>query len=200
MKDKKHYAYFIPENRVKGITDNWSECEKIVKGMPEARFKSFTSKKDAEEWLKAGADYRLRKEMEPGVYFDAGTGRGQGVEASVVDEKGNNLLPEILPKKKLNKFGKYFLEKGLTNNYGELLACKFALEIALKKKIKKIFGDSRLVINYWSKGFVKEENVSEETLELIDSVSALREEFEEKRGTMIYLPGKDNPADLGFHR
>lgn len=196
----KYYAYFVPENGKKGITDDWKECEKIVSGKKEAKFKSFTNKKDAEEWLEAGADYGLTKEMEPGVYFDAGTGRGNGVEASVVDEKGKNLLPQILPEDEMNEFGKFSLEGGRTNNYGELLACKFALEIALKNGAKKVFGDSRLVINYWSKGFVKEQNVSEDVLLLIDSVSALREEFEEKGGTVIHISGRDNPADLGFHK
>jgi viroplasmin and RNaseH domain-containing protein len=196
----KYYAFFVPRTGEKGIAADWKICEKAVSGEKEARFKSFTNRKDAEKWLESGADYGFKNDLEPGVYFDAGTGRGQGVEVSVTDEKGGNLLAEIVPKNKLNKFGKYFLEKGLTNNYGELLACKFALELALKKKIRKIFGDSRLVINYWSKGFVKEENVSFETLELIDSVSVLRNKFEEKKGAMIHISGKDNPADLGFHR
>ncbi len=196
----KYYAYFVPRTGAKGITDNWKDCEEIVKGEAGARFKGFAVKKDAEEWLENGADYESKKELEPGIYFDAGTGRGKGVEVSVVDEKGNNLLEGVLPEKELNKFGKYLLKNGETNNYGELLACKFALEIALKRKVKKVFGDSKLVINYWSKGIVKEENFSREFSDFIDEVMDLRRKFEKAGGAIIHISGKDNPADLGFHR
>lgn len=196
----KYYAYFIPRTGERGITNNWKDCEKIVKGETGARFKGFSEKKEAEDWLGKGASYDIKKELEPGIYFDAGTGRGKGVEVSVVDENSNNLLGNVLPKKELNEFGKHLLKGGETNNYGELLACKFALEIAVKKKVKKVFGDSKLVINYWSKGVVKEENFSREFFELIDSVMDLRKKFEKKGGAIIHLPGKDNPADLGFHR
>ncbi len=196
----KYYAYYIPSSDENGVADDWNECEKKVSGEPGARYRGFATRKEAEQWLKAGADYSFQKEFEPGIYFDAGTGRGKGVEVSVTDEKGENLLREVVPKKKLNKFGKYLIGEGLTNNYGELLALKFALELAAKKKTKKIFGDSRLVINYWSKGFVKMQNVSPETLELIDEVVDLREKFEKKKGAIIHVSGKDNPADLGFHR
>jgi ribonuclease HI len=196
---KKYYAYFVPEENLRGITDDWKECEKMVSGKSEAKYKSFNKKEDAEEWLKRGADYTFKKIQEPGIYFDAGTGRGEGVEVSVTDETGKNILAEIIPDK-LNKFGKYNLETGLTNNYGELLACKFALEIALKKEVKKVFGDSRLIINYWSKGFVKEENISRETSKLIDEAMFLRNKFEENGGAIIYISGAENPADLGFHK
>lgn len=196
----KYYSYFVPRTGESGIADNWEDCEKMVKGETGARFKGFAEKKEAQEWLKKGASYDSKKELEPGIYFDAGTGRGNGVEVSVVDETGANLLADVLAKKELNEFGKHLLKGGETNNYGELLACKFALEIALKKKAKKVFGDSKLVINYWSKGFVKEENFSREFFELIDSVMDLRKKFEKKGGAVIHLPGKDNPADLGFHR
>ncbi len=195
-----YYAYFVPRTRESGITNNWKDCEKIVKGETGARFKGFSEKKEGQEWLEKGASYDFKKELEPGIYFDAGTGRGKGVEVSVVDENGNNFLDDVFHKKELNEFGKLLLKNGETNNYGELLACRFALEIALKKKAKKVFGDSKLVINYWSKGIVKEENFSREFFEIIDSVMDLRKKFEKGGGVIIHISGKDNPADLGFHR
>ena len=200
MKNKKYFAYYVPSTTLSGIANNWEECKEQVSGKPNARYKGFKTKKEAEEWLRAGADYSFRSDFEPGIYFDAGTGRGRGVEVSVTDEKSQNLLAEILPKKNLNKFGKYVLAGNMTNNYGELLAFSLALKIVVKKKIKKIFGDSRLVINFWSKGFVKKENVSKETLELIDEVFILRQKFEEKGGVVRRVAGDKNPADLGFHK
>ncbi len=198
--NKKYFAYHIPSTTVSGIADNWEDCKAKVSGKPNARYKSFKTKKEAEEWLRAGADYSFKSGLESGIYFDAGTGRGKGVEASVTDEKGQNLLAEVLPKKKLNKFGKYFLAGGVTNNYGELLALSLAFKIATKRKIKKIFGDSRLVINFWSKGFVKKENVSKKTLDLVDEVFVLRQKFEKRGGMVRHVSGDKNPADLGFHK
>lgn len=197
---KKYYAYFVPRNGNKGITYNWSECERIIAGESNARFRSFKTREEAQEWLDVGADYGFRKRMPPGVYFDAGTGRGSGVEISVTDENGNNLLGDILPRTNVNRFGKHWVFKEVTNNYGELLACKYALQIALKRGIKKIFGDSKLIINYWSKGFIRKGEIPKETFTLAKSAVKLRKEFELLGGDIEYVSGEDNPADLGFHK
>ena len=142
---------------------------------------------------------RVKKELEPGIYFDAGTGRGNGVEISVTNEKGGNLLHKVMPRKKVNRFGKHLLDSDKTNNYGELLACKYALQFALKNQIKKIFGDSKLVIDYWSQGLVRKKFVSAETIKLVTAVAKLRKKFEAARGVIGRISGDDNPADLGFH-
>lgn len=196
---KKSYAYLLPDGR-QGIVDNWAKCEKIVSGLKDARYKAFASPDEAKAWLAAGADYRFKKKLEPGVYFDAGTGRGNGVEVSVTDEKGQSLLDKILPKDQINRFGKHVLFGDVTNNYGELLACSFALQIAPKTKVQKIFGDSRLVLDYWSKGYIKSCEAAPKTVQLAHSVARLRKEFEAKGGTLEYISGEDNPADLGFHK
>lgn len=197
---KKYYAYLIPKTDDSGICDNWDECKKKVHGIAEARYRGFSSHEDAEAWLMKGADYGHKKEMQKGIYFDAGTGRGDGVEVSVTDENGKDMLELVLPKKKINKHGKFLLSPETTNNHGELLGCKWALEIAKKKNVKSIFGDSRLVIDYWSKGYIKMENVLPETIELALEVATLRKEFKMKGGKVEYVPGSENPADLGFHR
>ena len=154
MKSKKYYVYVA--NGKSGVTESWPECQKIVSGVPGARFKGFGRKDEAEKWLGEGADYgKKHLTAEDGIYFDAGTGAGNGVEVSVTDKTGKSLLCDILDTKDINKNGFQLLGQGVTNNYGELLACKYAIEIALKKNEKKIFGDSRLVVEYWSKGFIK---------------------------------------------
>lgn len=198
----KFYAYLVPRTGKSGIADSWSECEKIVKGEEGARFKGFKTRDEAEKWLELGANYQIRtvKELEPGIYFDAGTGRGHGVEISVTDENGKDLLHKSIPKEQLNRFGKYLLDSVATNNYGELLAMKHAIEIAGKKKIKKVFGDSKLVIDYWSKWKIKRNDLPEETVELAEEVSRFRSDFEKRGGAVKRISGADNPADLGFHR
>jgi len=200
-KKQKYYAYFVPNGR-QGVTDDWATCEKMVKGVVGARFKSFDSRAEAEAWLAQGAMYEAkpRPKLEPGIYFDAGTGRGDGVEISVTDEKGRNLLDKAISKKELNRFGKHLIDDPTaTNNYGELLALRYALAIATKTKKKKVFGDSKLVIEYWSKWRIKRKELPEETVELAHEVATLREAFEDHGGTVERISGGHNPADLGFH-
>lgn len=194
---RKYYAYIA--NGLSGVAESWDECKEIVSGVAGAKFKSFESFKEAELWLDAGADYKVKHiGLKEGIYFDAGTGAGQGVEASVTDEKGNNLLDKILPKASINERGKQLLN-GATNNFGELLACKYALEIALKLGVKEIFGDSKLIIDYWSKGYIKKD-LPEETIDLAMEVKKLRYKFEKEGGKVEHVSGGRNPADLGFHR
>lgn len=195
MKKQKFYAYSIDNED--GIVNTWPECQTIVAGK-KARYKSFESKEEAQMWLDTGADYEVKHlAKEDGVYFDAGTGGGNGVSINVTDKNGKSLLFGILDN--LNEKGHYLIPKHSTNNYGELLASKYALEIALDKDIKKIFGDSKLILDYWSKGFIKKE-VGEETVSLAKEVQKLRYEFEKKGGQMFHISGGSNPADLGFHK
>lgn len=179
--------------------DNWEECKKIVSGTASAKYKGFKTKKEAQDWLNAGADYSAKKILNPGIYFDAGTGRGNGVEISVTDEKGKDLLETTMPKVLINRHGKHLVGKHVTNNYGELLACNYALKLALREKITRVFGDSNLIIAYWSKGHIKNE-VAAETIDLAFEVAKLRKVFELKGGIIAHISGDDNPADLGFHR
>ncbi|MDP3881224.1 MAG: ribonuclease H family protein [bacterium] len=197
-----YYAYKLVSGQ-SGILDSWQETENIVKGKS-ARYKGFATKQEAQKWLEDGANYekgkikkeKFQKKLERGIYFDAGTGRGKGTELKVTDESGKNLLP----KSKINTEHQTHRLVAKTNNYGELLACKFAIEIALRKKTKNVFGDSRLVIDYWSLGHIKAKNVDEETVELSMDVAVLRDKFEKSGGKLIHVSGDINPADLGFHR
>ena len=211
MKKKKFYAYLVPAYGAKagvpksGVTDSWATCEKSVSGKAGARFKAFDDRRAAEAWLAQGAVYetkaaRPRPRLESGIYFDAGTGRGDGVEISVTDEKGKNLLHKAIAAKALNKFGKHLLNEDATNNYGELLALSYALAIAHTARIKKVFGDSKLVIDFWSQWRIKRKDLPEETVALADKVSRAREAFESAGGTVERISGDFNPADLGFHR
>jgi len=197
---KTHYAYLLPGGK-SGIADSWPECEKKVKGVNGARYKGFKSLTEAREWLTGGAKYDIRqkKKMPEGVYFDAGTGRGKGVEISVTDKNGKDLLDKAIHSGLLNEHGKHLLPKGKTNNFGELLACRYAMILAGMLKKKKVMGDSKLVVDFWSKGMIKKE-VDAKTRALAFEVAALRREFESQGGEIILVSGDDNPADLGFHK
>ena len=195
-----YYAYILSAKGDSGVCDSWAECEKKVKGVA-ARFKRFATQREAEAWLAAGGAYETKPKpvLKPGIYFDAGTGRGNGVEISVTDETGIDLLHKILPKSKINTFGKHLIPGEVTNNYGELLACKYALKLALKKNINSVFGDSKLVTDYWSKGFIKITELPTATVKLASEVVKLRTAFEKAGGMLGRVSGDHNPADLGFH-
>ena len=209
MAKRKYYAYSFDGE--KGITDNWPECQEIVSGKNGAKYKGFESEEAAEAWLNAGADYALKNiAVEDGIYFDSGTGAGNGVEINVADKMGKKLLHKVMQKEKINEKGHHFVppqrdpvlggtDYEPTNNFGELLACKYALQLAIKEGINKVFGDSKLVVEYWSKGHIKYE-VGEETVALAQEVKLLRKEFEKQGGEMILISGGSNPADLGYHK
>ena len=195
-----YYAYKLP-NGESGVVPSWPQAEKKVKGVKDARYRGFKAQKEAEDWLRMGAKYESipKPNLERGIYFDAGTGRGFGVEISITDEKGKDLLHKVLPQKKINEFGKHRLPEGFTNNYGELLAMHYALRFAMRARMKKIFGDSRLALDYWSRGFAKTKGLPKETLNLIAKVKTLRKKFESTGGKIAHISGAHNPADLGFH-
>ncbi len=201
MAKNKIYAFFLEKELKSGITTSWEECKNLVQGH-KARYKSFLTKEEAEKWLAEGALYEKKEPLSltPGIYFDAGTGRGIGVEVKVTNEKGDSLLQLIVPKDKINSFGNYTTKPGSTNNFGELLGCYIALKAAEKTGALSIFGDSKLIIDYWSKGAIKRSEVAQETVELADKVKKLREQFENRGGVISYISGDINPADLGFHK
>ncbi len=181
----KYYAYYVDNE--KGITNSWEECKEKIKGK-KARYRKFNDKDIALYWLNNNFNIPL----EDAIYFDSGTGAGEGTEIRVTDKNGNSLLNDTNIRGNINL-------KGYTNNYGELKALSLAIKIANEKTIKKIFGDSKLVLDYWSKGIFKSD-LPEETRTLAQEVSKERSLFEMLGGKIEYISGDLNPADLGFHK
>lgn len=215
MSKKNFYAYYLSEGE-QGITETWSDCKNIIKGKS-ARYKGFVNYDEAKEWLENGAKYNpkskkykpkskselleLKKKLDKkAVYFDAGTGRGQGVEVRITDYYGTSLLNKIISKSKINEFGNYFVSAKRTNNFGELVGIYASLQYAKKYGIKKICGDSQLVIDYWSNGRYNKKNLDDDTIELIEKVKKLKIEYEKNGGVVEKISGDYNPADLGFHK
>ncbi len=202
-KVKKYYAVHFVDSRTEKIYYDWDKCQKEIKDK-KTRYKSFKTEKEAIDWLRSGANYenkeQIKANLEEGIYFDAGTGRGIGVEVRVTDKRGKSLVNEVVPDEKVNEFGNYLCPKESTNNYGELMGIYIALKLAAKIGELKIFGDSKLIIEYWSKGFAKINELNEETAKLIGLVKELRIKFEEAGGKVQHVSGDYNPSDLGFHR
>ena len=208
-RNQKFYAYFIINTNENEILENWAECQKKVSGK-KARYKSFKSLLEAQEWLNSGANYekkekkdltKLYSELErEAIYFDAGTGQGNGVEVRLTDFDGNSLLYKIMNEKNINEFGNYYVADTRTNNFGELVGIYTAFVYAKKYGTKIICGDSSLVIEYWTKGRYNSSNLESDTVELIKKTALMRNEFEKRGGTVKKISGDVNPADLGFHK
>lgn len=212
---QKYYAYFF-DNEKNGIVDNWNECKSIVTNT-KARYKSFSDYSFAQNWLNNGALYEKKTfiknvsiDLEDAVYFDAGTGRGRGVEVRISDKNKNSLI-HIIENENfknyitrnlwfINEFANLELGKSKTNNFGELLGLYLSIECALKLNLLKILGDSKLVIDYWSLGVFHKNKLSTETVSLIKKVIKNRKKFENIGGKIEHISGDINPADLGFHK
>ncbi|BCR21437.1 ribonuclease H family protein [Borrelia miyamotoi] len=195
---KKYYACVLKNKNEKIIFTSWEECKNKIKGQSN-RIKSFKTRKEAENWLLR--DDKTDIYYPEGIYFDSGTGRGKGIEIRVVNEKGMSIINKIIDQSLINDYNNYYIKNfdGISNNYGELFGLYVALKIALKENIKNIFGDSKLVIDYWSKGFYNK-SLNTNTIKLIQNVTKLRNIFEEKGGKILLISGNNNIADLGFHK
>lgn len=167
-------------------------------------FKKFLKKEEGEEWLKnnnLNFIKKLSKVKSDTLYFDSGTGRGIGTEARVTNSEGRSACRKFKHANKLvltENLNFLFADK--TNNYGELAAMYIALSIAIENNIKKIAGDSELILKYWSVGVFNEKKLPKETIKLIKATTKLRIKFEENFGEVFYISGDINPADLGFHK
>ena len=73
---------------------------------------------------------------------------------------------------------------------------------ATKLGSKHLYGDSKLVLDYWSKGRVsKDKRADDPDLASLASLTKkARARFEKDGGTLGRISGGLNPADLGYHR
>lgn len=201
------YAYIL-NNGGKGIVDSWNKCEAIVKGQSSAKYKKFKTIEEATEFISNNGiiEKPISNLDKNAIYFDAGTGRGRGVEVRVTRSNGTSLLSYIKENKSfiemlnkhnwfINEFDNIELGPNYTNNFGELFGCYIALIISNEVKCKTIYGDSNLVIKYWSKGNCKSDD--DLTKKLSNTVTKIRNNF---NGSINHISGDINPADLGFHK
>jgi ribonuclease HI len=208
---RKVYAYRLEDEE--GIVESWDACERKVVGR-KARYRGFADRKVAAEWLARGAPYRDRPAEkaealldypEDAVFFDSGTGAGRGVEVNVTDRDGIpliHLIDDLPPATTLTEDGTLVLGPGRSNNSGELLGCRLAIAVARILDARAVYGDSRLVLDFWSKGHVSRTVRAEDPdlAALAHETALARAELERAGGSLAYVPGDINPADLGYHR
>ncbi|AXF57618.1 viroplasmin family protein [Salicibibacter kimchii] len=166
MAKKKYYVVW--QGRRPGIYQSWDECQKQVNGYKGARFKSFSSKEEAERAYYTEGNTSITPSKKEETYIrdsmsvDAGTHGNPGpVEYRGVYTKDGSILFEHQP-----------FSKG-TNNMGEFLAIVDALIWQEKQGIKlPIYSDSQTAMTWVTKKKAKptlpRDKTTEEIWEAID--------------------------------
>lgn len=159
---KKQKFYVVWEGNNPGIYDTWAKCQLQIKGYPNAKYKSFGSRAEAEEAYGGNAfDYyaknkkpsrtTMSEEARAAIVWEswavdaACSGNPGDMEYRGVDTKTGNEIFRIGP-----------LKMG-TNNIGEFLAIVHALAL-LKREGKDalpIYSDSKIAM-----GWVKRKKVN----------------------------------------
>ena len=95
------YAYIL-QNGETGIVEKWENCKNIVQGESSAKYKKFKTIEEAELFIKNnGVTENVTPVLDKNaIYFDAGTGRGKGVEVRVTRSNGTSLLDYLVEKRK----------------------------------------------------------------------------------------------------
>lgn len=147
--------YVVWVGNAPGIYDNWAACKEQVDGFPDAKYKSFASRAEAEEawkmgWKRTFAQNSARKVDEnrkaasaeaidyDSISVDVGTSGNPGpIEYKGVDTRTGEVLFAYGP-----------IAKG-TNNLGEFLAIVHALAWLKKQGSNKtVYSDSRTAIKW----------------------------------------------------
>ncbi len=152
------------------------------------------------------------------IYVDGGHNRQTGDEAwaCVVDSLGQDLV-EVHQKQFLDlqlrdvqlPVGRRFVAVSKfkdvvsqQNNGAELLAMVMALRIAENNPgIATVCSDSHLIVEFWSRklGHSQRLSMDPRKVQYIDELIYRASKFRLRGGQLVQIPGKGNPADLGYH-
>lgn len=157
----KYYAVAV--GRVPKVYESWDEAKKQVYMFPGAKYKSFYSREEADEFMRK----YIQTDLQPTyplkdkfvVYTDGSYTKGRGGYGLIIinsDGSVKMVCGELLP----SEF------KKITNNVGELFAIYVALHMT--DDDINIFSDSQYSINS-----VKGLTQPKENVELIDSIKQL---------------------------
>ena len=154
MAKKKKY-YVVWEGNQPGIYNSWTDCQLQIKGYPNARYKSFSSKEEAEQAYSGNySDFIERgKKSKPAVTSISETEKAKIIWDSIsVDAacSGNPGVMEYQGVDTANGAPIFHKKFSLgTNNIGEFLALVHALAMFQKaNKNTPIYTDSRIAMKW----------------------------------------------------
>ncbi len=151
---KKKKFYVVWDGHQPGVYDSWTNCQLQIKGFPNAKYKSFTSKAEAEEayngnyYEHVGQNTKAKKIIDPearkaiiwdSISVDAAcSGNPGAMEYRGVDTESADEIFRMGP-----------FKKG-TNNIGEFLALVHGLAYLQKigKTEQAIYSDSKIAIGW----------------------------------------------------
>lgn len=151
---KNSKFYVVWRGLTPGIYSSWNDCEKQVKGIDGARFKSFKTREEAETALELGPEKlqrisaieRNRNKSNPP------DGRTIAVDAACSGNPGKMEYRGVFTETNTELFRSKVFEEG-TNNIGEFLAIVHCLAWQQKKRIEyPIYSDSQNAINWVKAG------------------------------------------------
>jgi ribonuclease HI len=156
MAKKKKY-YVVWQGNQPGIYDNWTECQLQIKGYPGAKYKSFSSRAEAEAAF--GGNYEDNVTRKSKVIVPAAAKGDIIWESMSVDAacSGNPGVMEYQGVDTKTKYQFFYQKFPLgTNNIGEFLAIVHALAMLQKKGVEMpIYSDSKIAM-----GWVKKKKVN----------------------------------------
>jgi ribonuclease HI len=179
--EKKQKYYVIWEGNKTGVFDSWAECQLYIKGYPNARYKSFPSRQDAEKALREGA----------GAHINYGTkatakkkplsksSRADIIQNSIAVDAACSGNPGDMEYRGVNtRTGEELFRMGPfklgTNNVGEFLALVHGLAYLQKHGYPEtpIYSDSKIAMGWIKQKTVKTKLVksplNKNLFELID--------------------------------
>lgn len=148
------------------------------------------------------------------IYVDGGMNKQTGLYsyASVVDENGEDMISQYLFLFEDFELKDVSLPVGdrtivlckfpgveQQNNGAELIAAICGIRLAIHLNINIIYSDSLLIINYWSKS-IKRSKRNEFGFYKYLLINLLINLNKAWGGKLVKIAGKDNLADLGYHR
>lgn len=153
MAKAKKKFYVVWEGHNTGIFDSWEKCLQQVKGYPNAKYKAYTSREEAEEAVSHFPGWEKKTRKKP-LGFDAAAHLKIDAAALAVDAacSGNPGLMEyrgVWVADSAEVFHEGPFQEG-TNNVGEFLAIVHALALLAKRGDGKtrIYTDSRTAMKW----------------------------------------------------
>lgn len=159
MATKKKF-YTVWEGRTKGVFDTWDECKRSTDGFPEAKYKSYPTKEEAEKAFKEHFARHLYRKTSDSPTVRTGNKLMVGrpisdsicVDASCSGNPGLMEYQGVDTQTKENLFHMGPYPDG-TNNIGEFLALVHALAYLQQNNLptKIIYSDSKIAIGWVKK-------------------------------------------------
>lgn len=127
---KKFYAV-VKENGENCICNSWSKCSKIVSGQPNVKYKKFSNKNQAEEFIKKILDSMKPQDTKYRAYVDGSYNTENNMYGvGLIVLKGDE---EVFRFKDARED-----KTGERNINGELVGALYAMQCAVKANLKEI--------------------------------------------------------------